>query len=144
MRLGDQLPLDDPRVLDLYSIDVAENSETVIALYDLAGGAEGTVSWHWRAAPGACRVVRVVMEADAALRKSSLESPHADASAGRRQRPSRPAPSCATMAATAWALVARGGDGVDDLIIGNTDLQTAKAVLAAVTAAYRKLDVVRH
>jgi len=66
LRLGDRLPLDDPRVVDLYAIDVAEDGETVIAMYDLADGATGTASWHWRDAPGACRVVHVVMEADAA------------------------------------------------------------------------------
>ncbi|MCO5105449.1 MAG: hypothetical protein M9907_00025 [Burkholderiaceae bacterium] len=64
LRHGDTLALDDPRVVDLYDINVAEDGETVIALYDLADGATGTASWHWRAAPGASRVVRVVMEAD--------------------------------------------------------------------------------
>lgn len=64
LRYGDTLALDDPRVVDLYSIGVAEDGETVVALFDLADGATGAASWLWRDAPGACRVVRVVMEAD--------------------------------------------------------------------------------
>lgn len=64
LRHGDQLALDDPRVVGLYSIDVAEDGETVVALYDLADGATGAASWRRRDAPGACRVVHVVMEAE--------------------------------------------------------------------------------
>lgn len=64
LRHGDQLALDDPRVVDLYSIDVAEDGETVVALFDLADGATGSASWHWRDPPGAYRVVHVVMEAE--------------------------------------------------------------------------------
>lgn len=64
LRHGDVLALDDPRVVDLYSVDVAEDGETVVALYDLADGSTGAASWHWRDPPGACRAVRVVMEAE--------------------------------------------------------------------------------
>jgi len=61
---GDVLAIDDPRVLGLYSVDLCEDGETVLALYDLADGATAAASWHWRDPPGACRFVRVVMAAD--------------------------------------------------------------------------------
>lgn len=64
LRHGDQLALDDPRVLGLYSCDLCEDGETMLALYDLAGGATGCASWQWRDAPGAGRVLTVVMEAE--------------------------------------------------------------------------------
>lgn len=63
LRHGDQLALDDPRVIGVYSIDVAEDGETVLMLLDVADGATGCASWHWRDPPGACRESHVVMEA---------------------------------------------------------------------------------
>lgn len=65
MRLhhGDTLMLDDPRVVGVYSVGVAEDNETMLALFDLIDGATGCTSWHWRDPPGASRVVRVLMEA---------------------------------------------------------------------------------
>jgi hypothetical protein len=64
LRHGDTLMLDDPRVVGVYSVGVAEDGQTVLAMYDLADGSTGCASWHWRDPPGASRFVRVVMAAD--------------------------------------------------------------------------------
>jgi hypothetical protein len=65
LRHGDTLMLDDPRVVGLHSIDVAEDGQTVLMLLDLADGSTGAASWHWRDPPGACRTLTVVAEAGA-------------------------------------------------------------------------------